>query len=105
MAEGRSATIAGVDQPEMIQGTWVRPGGVVLERAFAQAIGAHVGDRVTLGGRPFRVSGIAVTVAVPVYSQVCFYGGCSGPGGEPRSPDTGLAWVTESAARGLTAPG
>ncbi|HEY2504889.1 MAG TPA: FtsX-like permease family protein [Streptosporangiaceae bacterium] len=105
MAEGRAETIAGVDQPEVIEGSWVRPGGVVLERAFAQSLGARVGERVTLGGRPFHVIGIAVTAAVPVYSQVCFYGGCSGPGGQPRSPDTGLAWVTASAARSLAAPG
>ncbi|HEX3492589.1 MAG TPA: FtsX-like permease family protein [Streptosporangiaceae bacterium] len=105
MAEGRDTGRAAVDQPEVIRGSWVRPGGVVLERAFAQAIKAGVGDRVTLGGRSFLVTGIAVTAAVPVYTQVCFFSGCSGPAGRPRSFDTGLVWVTRSAARGLAAPG
>jgi predicted lysophospholipase L1 biosynthesis ABC-type transport system permease subunit len=35
-----------VDQPEVTQGTWVRPGGVVVERAFAEALGVRVGDRL-----------------------------------------------------------
>jgi putative ABC transport system permease protein len=104
MAEGRDEAPAAVDQPKVVQGTWVRPGGVVVERALAGALGVHVGDRVTLDGRPFRVAGIAVTAAVPVYTQVCFYGGCSGPGGRPRSFDTGAAWVTRAAARSLATP-
>jgi putative ABC transport system permease protein len=78
---------------------------VVVERAFADALGVAVGDRVQLDGRPFRVAGLAVTAAVPVYSQVCFYGGCSGPRGRPRSFDTGLVWLTQAAARSLAAAG
>jgi ABC-type lipoprotein release transport system permease subunit len=105
MAEGRGPARAGVDRPEILQGTWVRPGGVVVERAFADALGLHVGDHVTVDGRRFPVIGIAVTTAVPVFSQVCFYGGCSGPAGRPRSFDTGLIWVTEATARSLAAPG
>jgi putative ABC transport system permease protein len=105
MAEGRSAAPAVVDQPKVTSGTWVRPGDVVLERALAQTLGVRVGDRVTLDGQSFRVGGLAVTAAVPVYSQVCFYGGCSGPGGQPRSFDTGLVWITQAAARGLAVPG
>jgi putative ABC transport system permease protein len=104
MAEGRDQTRSLVDQPKIIQGTWVRSGGVVLERAFADALGVHVGDRVTLAGRRFPVIGIAVTAAVPVFSQVCFYGGCSGPGGHPRSFDTGLVWVTRATAHSLASP-
>lgn len=104
MAEGRDAAPAAVDQPAVTAGNWVRPGGVVLERAFADAIGIGVGDRVTLDGRSFQVTGIAVTAAVPVYSQVCFYGGCSGPAGRPRSFDTGLAWVTRATAASLATP-
>ena len=53
-AEGRDQAAASVDQPKLTAGTWVRPGGVVLERTFADALGAGVGDRVTLNGRPFR---------------------------------------------------
>jgi putative ABC transport system permease protein len=105
MAEGRSQAPAAVDQPKVLQGTWVRPGGVVMERAFASALGVRVGDRLTLDGRSFRVVGIAVTAAVPVFSQVCFYGGCSGPAGHPPSFDTGLVWLTEPAARSLAEPG
>ena len=105
MAEGRDAVSAAVDQPEVVQGTWVRPGGVVLERAFADALGVGLGDRVTLSGKPFRVIGIAVTAAVPVYSQICFFGGCSAQAGSSLSFDTGLAWLTRSDARALAAPG
>ena len=104
MAEGRSQVPAQVDQPKVLQGSWVRPGGVVIERAFADALGVGAGDRVTLDGHPFRVAGIAVTAAVPVFSQVCFYGGCAGPVGQHRSFDTGLLWLTESAARSLATP-
>jgi putative ABC transport system permease protein len=104
MAEGRDQAPAVVDQPEVLQGTWVRNGGVVVERAFADALGIHVGDTVTLDGKPFPVVGIAVTAAVPVYSQVCFYGGCGGPAGRPKQFDTGLVWLTQPAARGLASP-
>lgn len=105
MAEGRDATLAMVDQPSVVAGSWVRGGGVVVERALAEALRIDVGTRVTMDGHRFRVVGIGVTAAVPVYSQVCFYGGCSGPGGHPRAFDTGLVWVTQAAARSLATPG
>jgi len=105
MAEGRDQAPAVVDQPDVVDGSWVRPGGVVLERALAQTLSVRVADRITLGRSSYTVVGIAVTAAVPVYSQVCFYGGCSGPGGHPRSFDTGLVWVTRAAARSLATPG
>ncbi len=101
MAEGRDEVSAAVDQPKVIEGTWVRGSGVVVERAFADALGVRIGGHVTLDGRRFQVTGIGVTAAVPVYSQLCFYGGCNGPG----SFDTGLVWVTQAAARSLAAPG
>jgi putative ABC transport system permease protein len=104
MAEGRDSAPAPVDQPQVLQGTWVRAGGVVLERAFAQALGVRVGDQVTLDGHPFRVTGIAVTAAVPVFSQVCYYGGCSRPDGRRPAFDTGLVWLTQPAARALATP-
>src|SRR4029077_15964098 len=81
------------------------PGGVVVERALADALRIDVGDRVTLDGHQLRVVGIGVTAAGPVYSQVGFYGGCSGPGGHPRSFDTGLVWVTQAAAGSLATAG
>ncbi len=105
MAEGRDGAPAAVDQPKVIEGTWVRGGGIVVERAFADALGVRVGDQVTLDGRPFQVAGIGVTAAVPVYSQVCFYGGCRGIDGKPPSFNTGLVWLTQAAARSLATPG
>lgn len=105
MAEGRGSAPAAADQPAVTAGTWLRGSGVVVERAFAEDLGIGVGDTVTLDGRPLRVTGIAVTSAVPVFTQVCFYGGCSGPGSKPRSFDTGLVWVTQAAARSLATPG
>ena len=106
MAEGRDATPAAVDQPKVIQGAWVRSGGVVVERAFAGCARSSAWvTAITLDGRTFGVTGIAVTAAVPVFSQVCFYGGCSGVDGKPPSFDTGLVWLTQAAARSLAAPG
>jgi hypothetical protein len=66
-AEGRDQAPAAVDQPDVTQGSWVRPGGIVLERTFAGTLGVTVGDLVTLNGRSFRVTGLAVTAAIPAY--------------------------------------
>jgi putative ABC transport system permease protein len=101
-AEGRGLAPASVDQPVVTAGTWVRPGGIVLERTFAEALGVGVGDRVTLGGRPFRVAGIAVTAAGLPFPNLCYY-----PGGgcvfalPAQSTDIGFAWLTEPDARML----
>jgi putative ABC transport system permease protein len=67
----------------------------VIEQSYAKAIGVHVGDRVTLDGRPFRVSGFAVTTAAPQYPDSQF-----ALGGGPF-PDPGLIWVTRADARRL----
>jgi putative ABC transport system permease protein len=75
-AEGRGEGTAAIDQPKVTAGSWVRPDGIVLERTFAEALGARVGDRVTLNGRPYTVAGIAVTAASAPYPNMCF-----GPGG------------------------
>jgi putative ABC transport system permease protein len=83
MAEGRDTTRSGPDTPELTAGTWVRPGGVVLQRSLADALGVGPGARVTLGGRPFLVDGVAVTAAQ----------------GELWVP--GLVWVTRPAAVSL----
>jgi putative ABC transport system permease protein len=69
MAEGRGQARAAVDQPYVTRGTWVSAGGVVVERAFADALGVRAGDYLSLNGRRFRVDGIAVTSAVPVLTQ------------------------------------
>jgi predicted lysophospholipase L1 biosynthesis ABC-type transport system permease subunit len=66
-AVGRDAAPASVDQPDLIQGSWVRDGGVVVEAAFANALDVRVGDPVTLDGRSFEVVGVAVTAAMPPY--------------------------------------
>jgi ABC-type lipoprotein release transport system permease subunit len=91
--EGRSSAFSPVDQPKLMQGTWVRSGGVVVEAAFARAFGFQVGDRLTLGGRSFTVAGTAITAAIPSFSMVCFFD-CLTKGEEP-----GLVWATEADAR------
>jgi ABC-type lipoprotein release transport system permease subunit len=65
--EGRSSMAAAVDRPKVTQGGWIRPGGVVVEATFAQALGLHVGDRLRLGGSSFTVVGTAATAAFPSY--------------------------------------
>jgi hypothetical protein len=71
-AEGREQAPASIDQPRLTAGSWVRPDGIVLERTFAAALGASVGERVTLDGHPYTVVGIAVTAASPPYPNMCF---------------------------------
>jgi putative ABC transport system permease protein len=113
--EGRDTAPAAVDQPKPIKGGWVRDGGVVLEAAFAQALGVGPGDRITLKrmdararpgtppsaqahgrGRSFRVAGVAVTAAAPPYPEpACLANICMG------DADTGLAWVTRADARSV----
>jgi putative ABC transport system permease protein len=113
--EGRDTAAAAVDQPKPTKGGWVRPGGVVLEAAFAQALGVGPGDRVTLKrldsspskgqgpsvtapgpGRSFRVAGVAVTAATPPYPEAaCLANLCQG------DADTGLAWLTRAEALAL----
>jgi putative ABC transport system permease protein len=50
--EGRSEALPAVDQPDVLSGSCARPGGVLLERTFAEALGVSVGGRVTFE-RPF----------------------------------------------------
>jgi ABC-type lipoprotein release transport system permease subunit len=94
LAEGRSAAPAAVDQPRLTAGSWVRPGGVVLERSFADALGVHVGERVRIGSAPFSVAGVAVSAAFPV-------NGLGFLEGSARWPNPGLVWLTENDARHL----
>ena len=96
-AEGRGQASAAVDQPKLTAGTWVHPGGVVLERTFAEALGTGTGARITLNGRPFTVAGIAVTAANPPYPNLCYVsgGGCYGNFSRQLSGrDIGLIWMT-----------
>src|SRR5262245_52236106 len=92
-AEGRDAAPAPVDQPKLTQGSWVRDGGVVVEAAFADALGVEAGDSITLNGRTFRIVGVAVTAATVPYPLSCL-GSCG------RLPgDNGLVWLTRADAR------
>jgi putative ABC transport system permease protein len=116
-AEGRDAAPAAVDRPRLTQGRWVRGGGIVLEAAFADALGVSAGDRVVvkpidarpspgppsaraLGpGRSFRVAGVAVTAATPPYPEPgCIANLCMG------GDDTGVAWLTRADVARLGAP-
>jgi ABC-type lipoprotein release transport system permease subunit len=111
-AVGRDAASASVDQPELIQGSWVSDGGVVVEAAFANALDVRVGDPVTLDGRSFEVVGVAVTAAMPPYPAAsCFVPrGCASgatpeelselPPGLLQNP--GLVWLTQADVRSLT---
>jgi putative ABC transport system permease protein len=105
-AEGRDLAPARVDQPELTQGSWVRPGGVVVERGFADALGVHAGDRVTLGGRSLRVAGIAVTAGIPAYPSSLCHLACAIPASmmsnfQGAVPDIGLVWLTRPDAGSL----
>ncbi|MGH3263807.1 MAG: ABC transporter permease, partial [Trebonia sp.] len=103
--EGRSQTPVAVDQPKLTAGRWVRPGGVVIERTFAEALGATVGSTITVAGQTFTVDGIAVTAAIVPYPNIC-YSGCYIP---PSLEDPGigakqigLLWTTEADVTKLT---
>jgi ABC-type lipoprotein release transport system permease subunit len=123
-AEGRDHARSSVDQPRLTEGSWVEDGGVVVEAAFADALGVGAGDHVTLDDRSFQIVGVAVTAAAS-YTDVCFGSECRfligpEPAGtvdftppeptdgrtatvdiDPTSFDAGLVWLTEADARGL----
>jgi ABC-type lipoprotein release transport system permease subunit len=98
VVEGRDTGPAAVDQPKLTEGRWVRSGGVVVEAAFADVLGADAGDRITLQGRSFEVAGVAVTAAVPLYPEP------SGLGGFWMNR-VGLVWLTRADARRLAPRG
>ncbi|GAA2662936.1 hypothetical protein GCM10010400_22670 [Streptomyces aculeolatus] len=91
--EGRERTASAVDRPLVTSGTWVRSGGAVVERGFAQALGVRVGDRVTIGGRAYPVVGTAVSAATAVYPWGNW---AEGPG---PSDGGGRIWLTTDDAR------
>jgi putative ABC transport system permease protein len=111
-AVGRDAAPVSVDQPELIQGSWVSDGGVVVEAAFANALDVRVGDPVTLDGRSFEVVGVAVTAAMPPYpgASCIVPPGCAN-GATPEElselrpgllQNPGLVWLTQADVRSLT---
>ncbi|WP_053205029.1 FtsX-like permease family protein [Jiangella muralis] len=100
-AIGRDAEPADVDRPAVTDGDWVRDGGIVVEAAFAEAAGLHVGDPVTLAGREFEVAGIAVTAALVPYPWTsCLVHCMLGEAPEGMRPadgalhDPGTVWLT-----------
>jgi putative ABC transport system permease protein len=125
-AEGRGTTPSAIDQPLLTAGVWVRPGGIVIQRTFADALGVSVGDPVSINGMRFTVAGIAVTAAQSPYPNLCngtsisntpqaskFSDACplpafdipflSLPGRKLSSSDNvGQIWMTEPNALGLT---
>jgi putative ABC transport system permease protein len=106
--DGRDRAPAAVDRPQLKEGTWVRDGGVVVEAAFADALGIHVGDPISLKaldldfGRPardsrsFRVVGIAVTAASVPYPEVTCLTICPG--------NAGQVWLTRADVGTLATP-
>ncbi len=98
--QGRDLAASAVDRPEIVSGRWVGGRGVVVERAFAQALAVHVGDRVLLGGRDVPVVGIAVSAALPPYPQLCTIG-CILDRPDWFSAQPGLVWTTRHQAVGL----
>ncbi|MDA0564842.1 ABC transporter permease [Streptomonospora sp. S1-112] len=91
--EGRERAPSPVDRPLVTSGTWVRPGGAVVERSFADVLGVEVGDPVTIAGRDYPVVGIAISAATPVYPWSDW---AQGPG---PSDWGGRIWLTEDDAR------
>ena len=72
----------------------MRPGGVVIEREFAQALGVSVGGHITLNGHSFTVAGIAVSAAKPPYPNICYAGGCTIFLSGVHAKNIGLIWAT-----------
>lgn len=91
--EGRDTAPSTVDRPLVTDGSWVRPGGAVIERGFAEVFGVRVGDSVTIGGRDYPVAGIAISAATPVYPWSDW---AQGPGPTDRG---GRIWLTTADAR------
>ena len=101
--QGRDVLDSAVDRPEVVSGHWVGTDGLVVERAFAHAMGLSVGDRVRLGGHQDRVIGIAVSAALPPYPQLCTIG-CILDRPDWFSAEPGLVWTTRREATALASP-
>jgi ABC-type lipoprotein release transport system permease subunit len=95
MAEGRGQAPSAIDRPLLTAGTWARPGSVVLERSFAAALGVKTGQTIFLNDRGFRISGIAVSAALPPYPALCNVG-CDFVSPNLPSGQPGLVWMTKT---------
>jgi hypothetical protein len=94
--EGRDQARAPVDQPLVTKGHWISGSGdAVVEAGYAESLGIHVGDQISLNGKHFLVVGSAVTAALSGYPSVQTTLGAS------PFPDPGLIWVSRAAARKL----
>ncbi|MBF9132252.1 FtsX-like permease family protein [Plantactinospora sp. S1510] len=91
VVEGRDDAPVSIDRPAVTDGTWVRPGGVVVERAFADALGIRTGDTVSIDGHPLRVTGTAVTAARATYPYAGWH-----YSGSVLVERGGLVWVDRS---------
>ncbi len=60
---------AAVARPLLVDGSWARPGAVVVERSFARYHGIAVGDTLTVGSTEVEVAGVAVTTQVQRYPR------------------------------------
>lgn len=105
-AVGRDPGLASIDQPKLTDGSWVREGGVVVERSFAEAFDVHAGDPITLAGRSFRVVGVAVTAAMTPYPSLSCLTPCEGPQARQDVSHSellhaGLIWLTRADVRSL----
>lgn len=67
LVEVRDSPDATVDRPALTSGTWAVAGAVVVERAFADALGVRPGDELQLAGRRLSVAGVAVTTSRSPY--------------------------------------
>jgi hypothetical protein len=110
MLEGRDSVSATLAQPALTAGTWIRDGGVVVERSFAEARGVRVGDSLTLSGGPCQVVGVAVDAAAAPYPHLCAGGWCdliyraSVAHEQISQYEPGLIWLSRSAAMNLATP-
>jgi ABC-type antimicrobial peptide transport system permease subunit len=100
--EGRTSAASSVDQPKLLQGSWVRPGGVVVEAGFASMLGLHVGDRLNLGSISFPVVGVAVTSAIPAYPNTCSQAEGCFLAHAVASHNPGLIWATQADTTHIT---
>ncbi|WP_033337674.1 FtsX-like permease family protein [Catenuloplanes japonicus] len=88
VVQGRDTAPAEVDRPVVTDGDWIRPGGVVMERAFAEALAVRTGDTVVIDGHAMTVAGIAVGTARGTFPQSGWH--------EPGAVGTekgGLVWA------------
>lgn len=99
--EGRDTATVAIDQPKVIEGTWLRDGGVVVEQSFAEALGIKAGDSITLNDHSFRVVGIAITAAFTPYPNICVEG-CDLNTAQLQNTNPGLIWTSQADARSLS---